>query len=297
MKKIISVLFTVITITSYSQSSLVIWGNTLFLKTGNDSISYGSPEILPLLNNLLTNVNSKQPALVSGTNLKTINGQPITGPGDIAVTATASWGSVTGNITTQSDLLSLIIDKDILAYQALGCNFKSGTVGQSLFYANTSSSLVDGQIRYIATYLQKAETITGLKVYVRTAGSYTGDNNNRIGLYSYSNGVLTLVASSANSSSLWTSAANAIQTIPFSSPYAATPGIYFMALIYNQSAQTTAPALASGVALNNIAMSSTAFGFTNSAKIYGVSSSTDLPASINMTAVSATATPTWMATY
>lgn len=186
-----------------------------------------------------------------------------------------------------------------LALAALGSPMVAETVGQNLLYSNTASNLVDGQIRYIAVYLTEPTTLTGIRVYVRTAGNYTGDNNNRIGLYSYnsSTGLLTQVAASSNTSTLWTSAANAGQTINFSSTYFAKAGLYFVALIYNQSAQTTAPGLASGVALNNAAMGSTAYGFTNSAKLYGTSTGTDLPATINMSSITASAVPTWVAIY
>jgi hypothetical protein len=188
-------------------------------------------------------------------------------------------------------------DNDLLAYAALGSPILCQTVNQRLEYSNVSTALVDGQIKYEAIYLPKAATLTGLKFYVRVLGNYTGDNNNRVGLYSYSGGTLTLVASSANNASLWTSAANAIQTIPFSSTYAASAGIYFAAFLYNNSAQTTAPTLASGVALNNLAMSSTAMGFTNSAKLHGTSNGTDLPSSITMASITASVIPSWVGGY
>jgi hypothetical protein len=84
---------------------------------------------------------------------------------------------------------------------------------------------------------------------------------------------------------------------PFSSTYAASAGIYFAAFIYNNSAQTTAPTLASGVALNNLAMSSTAMGFTNSAKLHGTSNGTDLPSSIAMSSITASVIPSWVGGY
>lgn len=188
-------------------------------------------------------------------------------------------------------------DNTLLAYQALGSPVLAETVGQKLAYSNVSTNMVDGQIKFTAVYLPKAATLTGIKVYVRVLGNYTGDNNNRVGLYSYSGGVLTLVASSTNSATLWTSAANAIQTIPFSSTYAASAGIYYVGFLYNQSAQTTAPALASGVALNNLVMGSTALGFTNSAKLYGTANGTDLTTPINMTAITSSVIPSWVSLY
>lgn len=188
-------------------------------------------------------------------------------------------------------------DNDILAYLALGSPILAQTVNQRLEYSNTSTNMVDNQIKYEVVYLPKAATLTGIKVYVRVLGAYTGDNNNRIGLYTYSAGTLTLVASSANSGTLWTSAANAIQTIPFSGTYAATAGIYVVAFLYNNSAQTTAPALASGVAMNNLVMASTAMGFTNSAKLHGTSAGNDLPSSIAMSSITASVIPSWAALY
>jgi hypothetical protein len=53
---------------------------------------------------LTSSLNSKQSTLVSGTNIKTINGLNILGSGDIAVTTTSAWGSITGTLSDQSDL-------------------------------------------------------------------------------------------------------------------------------------------------------------------------------------------------
>jgi len=242
----------------------------------------------------------KQNTLVSATNIKTVNGSSLLGSGDISISGTAAWGSVTGTLSNQSDLQTVLNGKigdntDMLAYTALGSPFLAQTVGAPVQTANTSTALVDGQIKFTAVYLPKATTITGIRVYVRVLGAYTGDNNNRVGLYSYSAGVLTLVASSANNATQWTGAANAFQTIAFSSPYAAAAGIYYVGVLYNQSAQTTAPALASGVALNNVAMAT--LGFSNSAKLYGTANGADLTTPINMSAITASVIPTWIALY
>lgn len=185
---------------------------------------------------------------------------------------------------------------DALVFAALGSPSILQTFNFPSVYCNTSSSFTDGQIRWIALdYLTTARSLTGVSVYCRTAGSYTGDNNNRVGLYSYSAGTLTLVASSTNNATLWTGAANTYLSVPFSTPYSAAPGMYFVALIYNNSAQTTAPAVASGTALFNANMASV--GFTNSAKLYGTSNGTDLPASIAMSSITATTVPTWVTVY
>lgn len=190
-------------------------------------------------------------------------------------------------------------DLDLLAYQEFGSPIFAETIGQKLAYCNAATNLVDGQIKWTGVYLSKAETLTGIRVYSRTAGSYTADNNNRIGLYSYNKttGLLTLVASSANNGTLWTSTANAQQLIPFSATFDAVAGAYAIAYIYNQSAQVTAPAIGAGISLNNLSMAGTALGLANSAKIYGTSTGTDLPATINMSAITASVVPTWTAVY
>ena len=242
-----------------------------------------------------SSLNTKQDALASGTNIKTINGQPLLGSGDLSVSAVLASRLING--TPFDGTADIYTDVDLLAYAALGSTIKAETVGQRLVYSNVSTNMVDGQVKYTSVYLPKGATITGVRFYVRVLGAYTGDNNNRIGLYSYSNGVLTLVASSPNSATLWTNAANSVQQIAFSVPYVATAGMYYVGFLYNQSVQTTAPALASGVAINNLAMSSTAMGFANSAKLHGTANGTDLPASINMTAITASTVPTWVALY
>lgn len=48
--------------------------------------------------------NGKQDALVSGTNIKTINGASVLGSGDLIISSAAYWGSITGTLSSQSDL-------------------------------------------------------------------------------------------------------------------------------------------------------------------------------------------------
>ena len=67
--------------------------------------------------------------------------------------------------------------------------------------------------------------------------------------------------------------------------------------VYNNSAQVTAPAMATSAATNNAAQVGTAFGFTNSAKLSGTINGTDLTTPINMTAITASVIPSWVALY
>lgn len=187
-------------------------------------------------------------------------------------------------------------DVSLNSYLAGGSPWLAQTMDLNLMQAGTSTALVDNTLRLVPVYLPKAATVTGIRVYVRTQGSYTGDNNNKVGLYSYSGGTMTLVASSTNSSSLWTSAANAFQTIAFSSTYSASAGLYFVGLLYNNSAQTTAPTLAGGTAFNNVAM--VTYQGTNSIKYFGtLGSSNDLPSSQAMSGVTGVTASYWVALY
>jgi hypothetical protein len=79
-----------------------------------------------------------------------------------------------------------------------------------------------------------------------TQGDYTADNFNGVALYTYSAGVITQVAISANNGDYWKFTSNTVGIIPFTAKYYATPGLYFVGMLYNSSAQTTAPIPVSG---------------------------------------------------
>lgn len=53
---------------------------------------------------LQTELNAKQDTLISGTNIKTINGQSVVGSGNLTVTASATWGNILGTLSSQTDL-------------------------------------------------------------------------------------------------------------------------------------------------------------------------------------------------
>lgn len=175
-------------------------------------------------------------------------------------------------------------DDVVKAFRALGSGIKAQTVGMNLTNATIASTMQDSRNYLTAVYLSEATTITGVGFLMATQGDYTADNNNRVGLYSYSGGTLTLVASSANNGNLWKAAANTVVKEPFTTPYVAQPGIYFVGLLYNSSAQTTAPQIRR---VTN-SPSTVDFDFTNSAKISGSVAPTnnDLGASIATTDVS-----------
>jgi hypothetical protein len=142
-------------------------------------------------------------------------------------------------------------------------------------------------VRFVPYYLPQSQTITGVKFYQANTANYTGNNYNGVGLYSYSAGTLTLVASSTNSASFWINTINTWVTKPFSSTYSASAGIYYIGMMYSFSSQTTAPQTIGGSTVNN---NFATFDLTNSAKIAGVSATgqTVLPSTILMSNINNT---------
>ena len=47
---------------------------------------------------------SKQEVLISGTDIKTVNGSSILGAGDLSISASTAWGGITGTLSSQTDL-------------------------------------------------------------------------------------------------------------------------------------------------------------------------------------------------
>lgn len=205
-------------------------------------------------------------------------------------------GVVSIDSSTNTDALTLYANEaNYEAYAALGGGVKASAVDILPTQATGAVTFTNSQLRIVALFINKPTTLTGVKVWVRTQGSYTGNLNNKVGLYSYSGGTLTLVASSTNDADLWKASANTYQSVPFSSTYNAAPGIYFVATLWNASATTTAPAFG-GVTLTNAAMAD--LGFSNSAKLYGVlNTQGDLPSTLAMSSVTAAISPTWVGVY
>lgn len=71
----------------------------------------GFPSITKLtdsLNEVRASVANKQVTLVSGTNIKTVNGTSVMGSGDISISSAVSWGGITGILSTQTDLTTAL---------------------------------------------------------------------------------------------------------------------------------------------------------------------------------------------
>jgi len=241
----------------------------------------------------------KQDVLVSGTNIKTINSTSLLGSGDISVGA--AWGSITGTLSSQTDLQTALNtandDDHIKIVQALGGDTKYECLGANRFLHSTGVglTLTDNRQYFIAIYVAKAETITGVQFLMNTQGNFTGDQTNSLALYSYSGGTMTKVAETANDANIWKNAASSFVSVPFSSSYSADVGIYFISILYNSSAQTTAPAIA-GIGSTNTAFLTA--NYTNSAKANSfINTQNSHGATVLMSAVSATTNQPYCALY
>jgi hypothetical protein len=178
-----------------------------------------------------------------------------------------AWSSIAGDY-----------NKDLLAIQALGSPIKSTCIGAT-FMTNTATSMVDGRSYFNAVYLDKKITSTGVAFYQATQGNFTGDNFNGLALYSYSGGTVTQIAITANDANIWKNTSNTWVQVAWTSTVTIEPGIYFVAALYNSSAQTTAPVIGSNnpVGVSNYLAPLT----TNSSRLFGgiINLVTSLPAS------------------
>ncbi|MFN7301438.1 MAG: beta strand repeat-containing protein [Bacteroidota bacterium] len=129
-----------------------------------------------------TALNAKQNTLVSGTNIKTINTQSILGSGDITIGGSATWGSITGTLSTQTDLQT--------ALNAKQNTITTGTISQ-YFRGDLSLATLDktavglGNVANVDTTTTANITDSSNKRFItdaqqtvlgNTSGTNTGDN-------------------------------------------------------------------------------------------------------------------------
>lgn len=189
-------------------------------------------------------------------------------------------------------------DSTILGLQALGSPIKAVTLGSTFPGIGSNDVALSNQTPfYVATYLSKADTLTGVKLILSQAFVGTANNNNYVGLFTLSGTTLTRVAISTTNSNLWKSTANTLVSVPFSSTYSAAKGIYFVGLLYCESAQTNAPNLYVGI--NGLATSAiSSMDFTSPICAFGQGgTSTTLPTTQVFSGITANSNPIWVSLY
>jgi hypothetical protein len=118
-------------------------------------------------------LNAKQDTLVSGTNIKTVNGTSVLGSGNIAISSAVAWGGVTGTLSNQTDLQNALDGKVDENSAITGATKTKVTYDQKgLVTAGadaTTADIADSTNRRYVTDAQS--TVIG-----NTSGTNTGDN-------------------------------------------------------------------------------------------------------------------------
>lgn len=200
-----------------------------------------------------------------------------------------AWGAITGNILDQTDLqteFAAVPYENVFTKlcKALGSVLKAAL--PTNYFSGSTGLFTFQQLQLKAVYLEKPATITGVSFLQAVQGAYTAQNYSGFGLYTYVAGVLTLVASSTNDTALFKQAGGAaLFKKAFSATYAAAAGVYYIGMLWDRSAQTTAPQVF-GKAWYNAAHCQ--LDFTNSAKLnMTLNSQTSLPSPLNASACTA----------
>lgn len=278
-------------------------GSNLYFTTGR-AITALTGQNISLFVNDAGYLTSLSGAVLTSRSL-TINGTAY----DLSADRTWTISTITGNAGTATTLQTarkingvafdgsadIMNDDKLLAYQALGSTIIAQNVNGGLGDSTGTNTMIDNRVYYMGVYLRKGQTITGVKWEQVTQGSYTADGYNGVGLYTYSGGTLTLVASSTDDGNIWKATSATIASKAFSTPYVATAGLYFVAHLYCSSVQTTAPV--TGAIFGSIGSNVTT-DFTNSAKLNGLQSGqTSLPATVAMSSITAYFVEPWAGLY
>ena len=259
-------------------SEINITPNTIVISTTGASIDLSAASVTKNSSEILTSANITQTIT---------NGVTDKAPSEDAVYDALALKSNITDIRFKSD--------DVLMREALGSTIIASSF--SIDRINTVTTFTDSRIYFSPIYIRESTTLTGVKWYQGTQGNYTADNYNGVGLYSYSAGTLTLVASSTNDGGIWKATANTFASKEFSSTYSASVGIYFIAAIWNNSANVATPTIGAMTNLNNAAVSSG--DFSNSAKLYSILvGQTALPSPTQViSGLSAAANASWLSVY
>lgn len=171
----------------------------------------------------------------------------------------------------------------------------------SSFQTAGNGSLADQSLELSLICLEAGATLTGMVVPTAANGNFTGNNNNKVGLYTSNGTTLTKVAESANNANIWKGGTNAAQLIPFTTPYVAAAGRLYGAYLYCRSAQTTAPSvpIRSGTVGGSTpgALYNLMLGRTGHFRAGTLAAQTDLPSSILVSAIVNSGTIPYMGVY
>jgi hypothetical protein len=118
-------------------------------------------------------LNAKQDTLVSGTNIKTVNGTSVLGSGNIAISSAVAWGGVTGTLSNQTDLQTALDGKVDENSAITGATKTKVTYdAKGLVTAGADATTADIASSTDKRYVTDAQLV----VVGNTSGTNTGDN-------------------------------------------------------------------------------------------------------------------------
>jgi len=183
---------------------------------------------------------------------------------------------VTSPIQTQLNKIDdygLIMDGEMY----VATNFRRKTIPFGMPYPTSilvAYTMVSNTYIWQCVYLTKSATITYIRWYQITNGSFVATSYNGCGIYSHNNGTLSLVVASANDPAMWAQGANGWKSKALSTPTFLAEGMYFICMAYSASSGT-APTIGGANTLN-IAVKDN--GYANTIKpSFSIASQTSLP--------------------
>jgi hypothetical protein len=118
-------------------------------------------------------LNAKQDTLVSGTNIKTVNGTSVLGSGNIAISSAVAWGGVTGTLSNQTDLQTALDGKVDENSAITGATKTKVTYdAKGLVTGGADATTADIASSTDKRYVTDAQLV----VVGNTSGTNTGDN-------------------------------------------------------------------------------------------------------------------------
>jgi hypothetical protein len=136
------------------------------------------------------------------------------------------------------------INPQIDIYELFGSSIKGETINGSILQANTNVAISTQDVRFVAMYLPKNQTITGIGFHQRVQGNYTPSNFNGVALFTFNPTTLTRIAISNDIPTLFTGTAGTFIKVPFTSPIFLNKGVYYGALMWSASSTVVPPQIA-----------------------------------------------------
>jgi len=172
------------------------------------------------------------------------------------VTSNKSYGATTGQISLAGTTSKAMAAHNgtvgehptSFAYSMFGPSYHglSDWTYDPVGIGSTTSAITSGTVYFAAVTPQASGTLTNINLYLGTQGSTLTAGQSLVGLYSLSGGVATLLSSSADQSTNWSTAGNAnkISTVALTTPQAVTAGTTYLVGIL--SVGTTPPSFGRG---------------------------------------------------